>query len=76
MIKIKGANIVYMKIERILTVSNIYENKKSIHINAHLTGDERVSLLEEIRQNSVKVTGNVYPQRLRRVFKVIKSGKS
>ncbi len=61
-----------MKVERVLTVSKINKDEKGIDLTRHLSGDERVSLLEDLRQEMSKVTHNEYPQRLRRVLTISK----
>ncbi len=45
---------------------------KAIDLNNHLTGDEHVSMVEDLREEITKVTHIEYPQRLRRVLKIIK----
>jgi hypothetical protein len=58
--------------ERILTVAKIDPNEKACDHTGHLTGGQRVSLLEDLRRELSKVTHHEYPQRLRRVFEVVK----
>ena len=62
--------------DRTLTVSRFDPNEKACDHTQHLTGDERVSLLENLRQEISKVTHREYPQRLRRVLEVVKRGTS
>lgn len=61
-----------MKVDRVLTVSKIDNNEKGIDFAQHLSGDERVSMVEDLRQEMAKVTPNEYPQRLRRVLTISK----
>ena len=65
-----------MKVEKILTVSKKNNNEKAIDFTKHLSGNERVSMVEDLRQELTKVTNNEYPQRLRRVLTISKRGKS
>jgi len=41
---------------------------KGFQQTLHMSGDERVSLLEELRYEISTVTGNDYSQRLRRII--------
>ena len=59
-----------MKIEPVLTVGPGTPGERGIDLTRHLTGDERVSLLEDLRREMAKVTGREYPPRLRRVLTV------
>lgn len=61
-----------MRVERVLTISKRNNEEKGVDFTDHLTGDERVSLLEDIRRDMGKVTQNEYPSRLRRVLEVSK----
>lgn len=63
-----------MKVERILTVAKADPNEKGIDLTRHLTGRERVSMLEDLRIEMAKVAKYEYPQRLRRVLEVSKRG--
>ena len=63
-----------MKVERILTVTRIDPNEKGIDLTRHMTGRERVSLLEELRIEMSRVAKYDYPQRLRRVLEVFRRG--
>ncbi len=62
--------------KRVLTISKFDPNEKACDHIRHLTGDERVSLLEDLRQEMCKVTHREYPQRLRRVLTIVKRGDS
>jgi len=59
-----------MKIERVLSVGKFNPDEKGIDLTRELTGDERVSMVEDLRQEMAKVTQREYPQRLRRVLEV------
>ena len=59
-----------MGIARVLTVGRLDPDEKGVDLTRHLSGDERVSLLEEHRREMSKVTQCEYPQRLRRVLEV------
>jgi hypothetical protein len=61
-----------MKVERILTITKLNNSEKAIDLTRHLSGDERISMVEDLRQETTKVTHHEYPQRLRRVLTVIK----
>lgn len=65
-----------MKLERVLTISKWDKNEKGVDVTRHLTGDERVSLLEELRRDMSKVTHREYPSRLRRLLKITKRRNS
>ena len=62
-----------MKIERTLSISRADPNEKGIDLTRHLTGRERVSLVEDLRIEMAKVAKYEYPQRLRRVLEISKS---
>jgi len=47
-------------------------DSKACDTTKHLSGKERVSLLEDLRQEITKATKNEYPSRLRRVLEIIK----
>jgi hypothetical protein len=61
-----------MKLEKILTIEKIDNNEKGIDHTKNLTGNDRVSLVEDLRREMAKVTHNEYPSRLRRVLEIIK----
>ena len=61
--------------KRVLTITKFDPNEKACDHTQHLTGDERVSLLEDLRQEMSKVTHREYPRRLRRVLTVAKRGE-
>jgi hypothetical protein len=59
-----------MKLQRILSVGNMNDGLNGARLTEHMTGDQRVSLLEDIRREVAKVRNNEYPKRLRRVLEV------
>ena len=61
--------------KRILTISKFDPNEKACDHTRHLTGDERVSLLEQLRREMSKVSHREYPKRLRRVLTVAKRNR-
>ncbi len=60
-----------MKVERVLTITRRDPNEKGIDRTRHLTGRERLSLLEDLRIEMAKVCGYEYPQRVRRVLAIV-----
>ena len=63
-----------MKVERVLTVERVDPNEKGIDLTRHMTGRERLSLLEDLRMEMSKVAKYEYPQRLRRVLEISHRG--
>ena len=61
-----------MKFVRTLTVETIDCKEKAVDRSRHLTGNERVSLVEDLRREMAKVQGYEYPSRLRRVLSISK----
>ena len=61
--------------ERILQIAKFDPDEKACDHTRHLTGDQRVSLLEDLRREMTKVTHREYPQRLRRVLTIAKRGR-
>ena len=61
--------------KRVLTISKFDPNEKACDHTRHLTGDERVSLLEDLRREMSKVSHREYPKRLRRVLTVAKRNR-
>lgn len=59
-----------MKVEKVLSIGRMNSDEKGVDLTRDLSGDERVSMVEELRRQSSKVTHNVYPRRLRRVLEV------
>ncbi len=63
-----------MRIARVLTVGRFDPEEKGIDLTRALSGDERVSMVEDLRRQMSKVTQNEYPRRLRRVLEVAHRG--
>ena len=61
-----------IKVERKLSVVSGFDNTRSIEQTKHLTPEERLSLLEDLRREMAKLQQYEYPQRLRRVLEVVK----
>ncbi len=59
-----------MTVERILTITKSRNFEKAIDSTRHLSGDERISMVEDLRQEITKVTHHEYPKRLRRVLTI------
>jgi hypothetical protein len=59
-----------MKFERVLTVQSWDPTEKAVDLTRHMSGNERVSLLEDLRRDMSKVTHREYPSRLRRLLEV------
>jgi hypothetical protein len=62
-----------MKLKRILSIGNISDNLGGA---SRLTPRQRLSLLEDLRQEMAWAFHYEYPQRLRRILKVVKQKKS
>lgn len=56
--------------KKILSVNRIDYNEKGIDLTKNYSGDQRVSMLEDLRQQVSKVTQHEYPRRLRRVLEI------
>jgi hypothetical protein len=61
-----------MKIEKILTIEKSNRCEKGIDLTKNLSGNERVSLVEDLRREITKVRHYEYPLRLRRVLEISK----
>ena len=59
-----------MKLKRVLSTGDHSDNLRGARLTEHLTGNRRVSLLEEMRRQAAKVFNHEYPRRLRRVLEV------
>ncbi len=64
-----------MRLQKVLSVEKLNRDEKSVDATRRLTGDERVSLLEDLRRQMSKVTHHEYPRRLRRVLAVAHRGE-
>lgn len=65
-----------MKLKRVLSIGHINDGLNGARLTEHMTGNQRVSLLEDIRHDMAKVGGYEYPRRLRRILKVAEQKKS
>lgn len=65
-----------MKLKRELSVGHINDGFNGARLTEHLTGNQRVSLLEDLRRIGAKVGQYEYPRRLRRVLEVAEQKKS
>lgn len=61
-----------MRVERVLSISKLDNVEKGVDLTKHMSGDQRVSLLEDLRRQMTKVTHYEYPRRLRRVLEISK----
>jgi hypothetical protein len=61
-----------MKTGKFLTIEKSDPNEKGIDFTKNLTGNERVSLVEDLRREMTKVRHHEYPHRLRRILKISK----
>jgi hypothetical protein len=61
-----------MKAEKTLVIVKSNPNEKGIDFSKSLTGNERVSLVEDLRREMTKVRHHAYPHRLRRVLEISK----
>jgi hypothetical protein len=64
-----------MKLQRVLSVGSLTDNLRGARATKHLTPNQRLSLLEDLRRDSAKVFHYEYPRRLRRVLEVTKQKK-
>jgi nicotinamide riboside kinase len=64
-----------MRVERVISVGRDDQPRKSVEETRRLSHEERLSLLEDLRREMALVTGNEYPQRLRRVLEVVEQGE-
>jgi len=61
-----------MKIERTKSFGRIGEEIKCSAATKGMTGEERISMLEELRADVGKIRGHDYSQRFARLFSVVK----
>ena len=61
-----------MKLERVISIEKRNPDEKGIDRTRHLTGDERVPMLEDLRKEMAKAAGYEYPQRLQKVIRIVK----
>lgn len=59
----------FFPLKRVISYGRMGDTQpKGFERTSHMSGEERVSLLEELRYELSTVTGNDYSQRLRRVL--------
>jgi hypothetical protein len=61
-----------MTLKRVISISKIHKRERGIDLTKHLTPNERISLLEELRKQTYFAIKHEYPGRLRRVLEVVK----
>jgi hypothetical protein len=61
-----------MRVERKISFENIRDKVKQSDYTKNLTGEERISLLEELRYDLGKILGYDYSKRFDRVLSVLK----
>jgi len=61
-----------MKVEKVLTIAKFDPHEKAIDAARHLTHDERISMVEDLREEMAKIAHHEYPQRLRRILTIVK----
>jgi hypothetical protein len=64
-----------MKLQRVLSVGYLSDNMRGVRTTQHLTPNQRLSLLEDLRRDAAKVFHYEYPRRLRRVLEVAEQKK-
>ena len=65
-----------MKLKKVLSIGHISDDFTGARLTRNMTGNQRVSLLEEIRRDMAKVQRYEYPARLRRVLEITERKKS
>jgi hypothetical protein len=59
----------FTPLKRVLSYGKMDDPQpKAFEQTAHLSGDERVSMLEELKYEMAAITGDDYSQRLRRIL--------
>ena len=66
-----GIGAMRMKLKRVLSVGHINDGFRGAKLTQHMTSLQRLSLLEELRRDAVRIQNHVYPKRLRRVLEVV-----
>jgi len=64
-----------MKIDRVLTIVKGPKRERGIDRCKHLTPEERLSLLEDLRQEMSKLTGQPYPRSVERTLTIARRGE-
>ena len=63
-----------MRLKKILSVGRLEDREKAHELTKHISPEDRVSQLEDQRQQVAKVLGYEYPRRLRRILTVTQFG--
>jgi hypothetical protein len=61
-----------MQVDKSLSITKFNPHEKAIDTTRHLTPGERISMVEDLREEMAKVTHHEYPQRLRRILEIVK----
>ena len=61
-----------MAIKKIISVGQIKVRERGIDLTRDLSPNERVSLLEDLREQTYLAIKHEYPKRLRRILEVVK----
>ena len=64
-----------MKIERTFTIGRLTDEERAIDQTAHLSGEERLALLEDIRRSVWKIRSDEYPRRIPRTIEFTRRGR-
>jgi hypothetical protein len=59
-----------MTIKRVLSIGHISDGLRGAKLTEHLTGSQRLSLIEDLRRETAEAFHRAYPKRLRRVPEV------
>jgi len=61
-----------MKVKRVLSVGRLGDRERGVDQTRHLTAEERLSQLENLRIQICEVTQSEYPRRLQKVLEVVR----
>jgi hypothetical protein len=64
-----------MALKKIISIGQIKARERGIELTKDLTPNERVSLLEDLREQTYLAIKHEYPKRLRRILEVVKRGE-
>ena len=56
--------------KKVLSIGKLNSDEKGIDFTRELTGNQRVSMLEDLRRQISKVTQHEYPKRFRKVLEI------
>ncbi len=62
--------------EKVLSIEKNNSNEKGIDLTKNYSGNQRVSMLEDLRRQISKVTQHEYPKRLRRILEITRQTQS